>query len=257
MKQQSALQVTVRGTVIGGSKSLICLPLMGESKTELIEEATTSVGFSPDLLEWRIDAYEMVDNIEDCLVTLKELRLAIGEMPLIVTCRIDREGGLRTMAQNKRLELFIGVIESGDADIVDIELCNEEEFIRAIRIHAKVHGVRLILSYHNFTETPSESFIYAKLVEAQKVGADISKLAVMPQDYGDVLTLLSATHKARNEAVQVPMVTISMGAEGGISRLAGGLFGSDITFAVGLQSSAPGQIPIGDLEVAMALLDCR
>ena len=62
----------------------------------------------------------------------------------------------------------------------------------------------LILSYHNFKETPSEAFIYSKLVEAQKAGAEISKVAVMPKNYGDVLTLLSATNKARNEMVQRP-----------------------------------------------------
>jgi 3-dehydroquinate dehydratase I len=54
--------------------------------------------------------------------------------------------------------------------------------------------------------------------------------------------------------VQVPIVTISMGEEGAISRLAGGLFGSDITFAIGLQASAPGQIPIKDLQMGMSLL---
>ncbi|MBT8334285.1 MAG: type I 3-dehydroquinate dehydratase, partial [Deltaproteobacteria bacterium] len=112
--------------------------------------------------------------------------------------------------------------------------------------------VKIILSYHNFTETPSEPFIYAKLVEAQTAGADISKVAVMPKDHGDVLTLLSATNKARNEIVKGPMVTMSMGPEGAVSRLAGGLFGSDITFAIGMQSSAPGQIPITELKSGMA-----
>jgi 3-dehydroquinate dehydratase-1 len=54
--------------------------------------------------------------------------------------------------------------------------------------------------------------------------------------------------------VEVPMVTIAMGPEGKITRLAGGLFGSDITFAVGRESSAPGQIPINELRMGMALL---
>jgi len=146
------------------------------------------------------------------------------------------------------------VMESGCVDIVDVELCNDEEFVKIVRERAKLSGVKVILSYHNFTETPSESFIYSKLTEAQAAGADISKVAVMPKDYGDVLTLLSATNKARNETVQGPMVTMSMGPEGAVSRLAGGLFGSDITFAIGKQASAPGQIPIKDLNNGIALL---
>jgi 3-dehydroquinate dehydratase-1 len=47
---------------------------------------------------------------------------------------------------------------------------------------------------------------------------------------------------------------MSMGPEGAVSRLAGGLFGSDITFAIGLQASAPGQIPIKELRLAMDVL---
>ena len=254
MRQQSKLQVTVRGAVIGGPRPLICLPLVGETRAKILEEAKELIALQPDLLEWRIDAYEKVENIEEWLPTLKDLRKIMGEIPLIFTCRIVLEGGLKRIAHEKRLELVTAAVESGDVDIVDIELCNEEEFVQAIKVAAKANNVKLILSHHNFKETPSEPFIYAKLVEAQTAGADISKLAAMPKNYGDVLTLLSATHKARNEAVQIPIVTMSMGPEGAVTRLAGGLFGSDITFAVGLQESAPGQIPIKDLKSGMAPL---
>ncbi len=254
MRQQSKLQVTVRGAIIGGALPLICLPLVGGTRSEVLQEAEELIALQPDLLEWRIDAYEKVEDIGEWLSTLKNLRDIMDEIPLIFTCRIDLEGGLKKIAQAKRLELIIAAIESGNIDIVDIELCNEEEFVQAVKAEAKANGVKLILSHHNFKETPSEPFIYAKLVEAQTAGADISKLAAMPKNYGDVLTLLSATHKARNEAVQIPMVTMSMGPEGAVSRLAGGLFGSDITFAIGLQESAPGQIPIKELKIGMAPL---
>lgn len=76
----------------------------------------------------------------------------------------------------------------------------------------------------------------------------------MPKGYQDVLTLLGATLKARSQALDIPLITISMAQEGLVSRMAGGLFGSDITFALGQASSAPGQIPIGELRQAMGLL---
>jgi 3-dehydroquinate dehydratase-1 len=254
MKQQSKVQVTVRKVVIGGLKPLICLPLVGESREKILQEAKELLALHPDLLEWRIDACEKVENIADCLTVLHELRQSISEIPLIFTCRIDLEGGLKKIAQEKRLQLFTAAITSGNIDIVDIELCNGAEFVKVIIEQAAANNVKVILSYHNFKETPSEAFIYAKLVEAQTAGADIAKLAVMPHNYADVLTLLSATNRARNEWVRVPLVTMAMGEEGAISRLAGGLFGSDITFAIGLQASAPGQIPIKDLRTGMALL---
>ena len=248
------MQVTVRKKVIGGIKPLICLPLVGESREKILQEAKELVALQPDLLEWRIDAYEKVESITDCLAVLQELRQSIGEIHLIFTCRIDLEGGLKKITQEKRLQLLCDAITSGNIDIVDIELCNGEEFVKVIKERAAASNVKVILSYHNFKETPSEAFIYSKLVEAQTAGTDIAKLAVMPHIYADVLTLLSATNRARNERVQVPIVTMSMGPEGAVRRLAGGLFGSDITFAIGLQASAPGQIPIKDLRTGMALL---
>ncbi len=254
MRQQSILQVVVRGAVIGGPRPLICLPLVGDTRGTVLHEAKELAALRPDLLEWRADGCELVENREACLSLLQELRGCIGDIPLIFTCRIDLEGGMTKIAREQRLELFVAAMATGNVDIVDVELCNGPQFIQAIKERAQANNVKLILSYHNFTETPSEPFLYAKLVEAQNAGADIAKLAAMPNNYGDVLTLLSATNKARNEIIQCPMVTISMGAEGAISRLAGGLFGSDITFAVGLQSSAPGQIPLQALAGVMEVL---
>ena len=254
MRQQSELQVTVRGAVIGGPRPLICLPLVGDTRAKVLQEAEALAALHPDLLEWRIDAYDDVENTENCLSLLKEIRAVIAETPLIFTCRIDLEGGFKEISRENRLKLASSAMKTGEVDIIDVELCNDDEFIAAIKMQAKQSAVSLILSYHNFKETPSEAFIYSKLVEAQKAGAEISKVAVMPKNYGDVLTLLSATNKARNETVRGPIVTMSMGPEGAVSRLAGGLFGSDITFAIGMQASAPGQIPIEKLKRGMDLL---
>jgi 3-dehydroquinate dehydratase-1 len=254
MRQQSELQVSVRGAVIGGPKPLICLPLVGETEEKVLQESDALTALQPDLLEWRIDAYNKVEIIEDCLALLKQMRTIIGEIPLIFTCRIDQEGGFKEISREKRLALITAAMDSGDADLFDVELCNDAAFIQTVRERAKLRSVRLILSYHNFTETPSQASICAKLSEAQTAGADICKVAVMPKDYGDVLTLLNATNKARKEMVKCPMVTMSMGPEGAVSRLAGGLFGSDITFAVGVKASAPGQIPIKELATVMDLL---
>lgn len=253
-RQQSKLKVHVRNAVIGGPRPLICLPLVAKTSTMVVQEAETLVALQPDLFEWRADAFDRSDNREDCLSLLDKLRTTIGLIPLLFTCRIDLEGGLSVLSRESRLELIVAAIESGDIDIVDVELCNSQEFIQSVKECARANNVKVILSYHNFIETPDEQFICAKLLEAQTAGADISKLAVMPKNYQDVLTLLSATNKARNEAVDIPIVTMSMGAEGAVSRIAGGLFGSDITFAIGMQASAPGQIPIDELRKAMALL---
>ncbi len=254
MRQQSRKKVTVRGKVIGGPRPLVCLPLVAKEKKALGHEAGELIALQPDMLEWRVDAFTGAEDVESCLSALRELRTIVGETPLIFTSRIDREGGMQKISQQSRLALIIRAMESGLIDLVDVELCNEREFIEEVGAKAREYDVKLILSYHNFRETPSEESLAAKLKEAERLGADIAKIAVMPNDYGDVLTLLSATNKARNGLVAIPMVTISMGDAGRISRIAGGLFGSDITFGAGRDASAPGQLAFHDLKAGLALL---
>jgi 3-dehydroquinate dehydratase-1 len=60
--------------------------------------------------------------------------------------------------------------------------------------------------------------------------------------------------EARRQHLKIPLVAISMGSLGAISRIAGGLFGSDITFASGIKASAPGQLPLDDLKKAWKAL---
>ena len=253
MRRPCTRPVEVRGRRIGGTAPVICLPLMAAQSPELLLQAQELVPFCPDLMEWRIDSYDHVENIAACVKTLEALRAIIGEIPLIFTCRIDTEGGVRKISGDHRLNLIQDAIKSALIDIVDIELANDSAFIRTAIDAAARHNVKVIGSFHDFEKTPEESDLLAKLVLAQDLGADIAKAAVMPKDYRDVLVLLSATLKAR-EKLEIPIVTMAMAQTGAVTRIAGGLFGSDITFAAGKKASAPGQIPIAALRQAMELL---
>ena len=92
-----------------------------------------------------------------------------------------------------------------------------------------------------------------KFNTAERLGADIAKVAVMPNDPDDVLTLLSATRQASGQ-VQIPVISMSMGSYGAQTRLFGWVYGSALTFAVGARGSAPGQIPIEDLSMVLNVL---
>ena len=75
----------------------------------------------------------------------------------------------------------------------------------------------------------------------EEMGADVAKLAVIPRSRQDVLDLLQATVTA-DERMNIPVVTMSMGGLGVVSRLCGSLTGSAMTFAAVGETSAPGQI---------------
>ena len=254
MRLQSKNKVTVRHITIGGPKFLICIPLIAADRSSLLQQAKEMTALNPDLLEWRIDGFDDVGELSTSLETLEGLRQEIGSAPLILTFRVHSEGGAKRIDQAHRCNVIKAAIQSGHVDIVDVEMCNEPDFTASIKTACVEAGVQLILSYHNFDHTPNEAFIYGKLAQAQTMGADIAKAAVMPDGSGDVLTLLNATHQARTQGVQIPIITMAMGIHGAVSRIAGGLFGSDITFAMGADASAPGQIPIEQLRIAMDVL---
>jgi len=228
--------------------------VFAEDTSSLLQQAKEITALKPDLVEWRIDGFTDVKQISTSLEALEALRRQIGETPLIFTCRSHEEGGAETLDHNHRLNLITAALQSGHVDIVDVEMCNEPDFIASVQTASLDAGTRLILSYHNFDHTPEDAFVYDKLTQAQTLGADIAKVAVMPTGPGDVLTLLNATHRARTQGIQIPIITVAMGEQGAVSRVAGGLFGSDITFAMGTDASAPGQIPIENLRSAMDIL---
>jgi len=254
MRLQCINKVEVMDRTIGAAIPLICLPLVAKEKSNLLRQAEELMPLAPDLIEWRIDGFDRVEDIDFCLQTLTDLRARIPSVPLILTCRIDIEGGIQEIPRKTRLELIKAAIQTGIPDIVDIELCNNSQFVITILQAAEQHGIKVILSFHDFEKTPEETVIIDQLVRAQEMGAHIAKAAVMPNNHNDIMVLLNATLKARTEALQIPIITMSMGNLGIVTRIVGGLFGSDITFAMGKDASSPGQIPIEELRKTMATI---
>lgn len=77
----------------------------------------------------------------------------------------------------------------------------------------------------------------------QDLGADLPKIAVMPQSPQDVLTLLAATLTMKEKYATRPLITMSMGKSGGVSRVTGRLFGSAMTFVPLVRPPRRGRSP--------------
>jgi 3-dehydroquinate dehydratase-1 len=152
------------------------------------------------------------------------------------------------------LRINLAAIASGHIDLLDTELAGGTDFIAAVREACRRAGVRLILSWHDFKQTPAAATIVDRLARAEALGADIAKAAVMPLDGEDVFTLLEATRQARRGALKIPLITMAMGSKGLISRIVGAVYGADVSFAMGAQATAPGQIPIQKLREVWRVL---
>jgi 3-dehydroquinate dehydratase-1 len=64
---------------------------------------------------------------------------------------------------------------------------------------------------------------------------------------------MQVTSEMREET-EKPLISMSMGSLGSISRIAGENFGSAVTFATVGAASAPGQFPIRELRMMMDAL---
>ena len=243
MRPHLETPLRVRGLEYGGPKPLFCVPLVASDWKHLLAQAEAAHELAADLVEWRADFYEDA-TVNGFVDSLGRLRDVLGDAPVIFTLRIKAEGGAREMPREARKACIEGVGSSRLADILDIELCNDSAFLESVLSVAREHGVRVILSFHDFEKTPATEDLLGKLTLMERRGADIAKIAVMPQTPGDVLRLLEVTLEARNRFPRLALCTMSMGPLGALTRTAGFLFGSDMAFAVGQQSSAPGQIPI-------------
>jgi 3-dehydroquinate dehydratase-1 len=132
-------------------------------------------------------------------------------------------------------------------------LSNLPEHFQQLCKVARENSTKVIASFHNFNCTPSKESLEQKFKQAEQYGADVAKVAVMPKTLEDVLTLLSVTLEAKNK-LKIPVISMSMGGLGAVTRMFGGVFGSTVSFAVGQSSSAPGQVPIEDLNTVFYIV---
>ncbi len=246
--------VAVKGVKIGEGIPKICVPIVGKTLEEILEEVQFLKTIDFDVVEWRVDFYDDVECIDKVKTSLEAIRSILIDKPIIFTFRSAEEGGEREIGTKFYFELNTSIIQTGLIDIVDIELFNDEIESKTLIDVAHKNNVAVIISTHDFNKTPSKEEIILRLRRAMELGGDIAKIAVMPICTKDVITLLDATNTMTEKYKDRPIMAISMGKQGIISRLAGGLFGSDMTFASAKKISAPGQIASGELRKIMSLL---
>ena len=246
--------VKVRNLEIGVELPKICVPIVDKTEEEILESARKITETKADLVEWRVDWFEEIFDFERVQEVLGKLREVLVERPILFTCRTANEGGQISLTKEQYTRLNQYAVESGYADLIDVEVFGYAQVVKEMLDFAHAHEVKVVGSNHDFHATPSREEIIRRLVSMQELGVDIPKIAVMPQNKQDVLVLLSATEEMVREHDATPVVTMSMGPQGVISRIAGKVFGSAITFGTVGKASAPGQLEVSDLRMAMKIL---
>lgn len=246
--------VTIKNVTLGSGAPKICVPMVGKTVAELLEEANNLVELDLDIVEWRVDFFEEDEKLAEVKKIGVKIREILKETQILFTFRTKKEGGEREVPSTYYFQLNEMMMESGLVDLVDIELFMGDDEVKTTVAKAQNHQVKVVMCNHDFDKTPPKEEIINRLRKMQELGADICKIAVMPTSTEDVLTLLSATNTMKEKYAERPIVTMSMGGMGVVSRIAGETFGSAMTFGAAKQASAPGQVPVAELRSMLNVL---
>lgn len=247
--------VKVRNVVLGEGKPKICVPIVGITKEDIINQAKALANVVVDVVEWRVDWFEGVFELDKVKDVLVDLRKELKELPILFTFRTSNEGGEKAIDTKDYVNLNKEVAKTGLVDLVDVEVFTGDEVVREIIESVHRHDVKVVASNHDFNKTPSKGDIVSRLRKMQDLGADIPKIAVMPKCKLDVLELLEATVIMSEQYATRPIITMSMAEQGVVSRLCGEVFGSCITFGAVNKVSAPGQINVEELNKVLDIIN--
>ncbi len=239
---------------LGAERPMICVPLAGQNAGDLREQISQIKAGPYDLVEWRADYLTDGTDKDHVLETLRDIRRQLAGTVLLFTFRTGSEGGEQEISAKNYQELCLAAAGSGLTDLIDVEYHMGNEILESLIPAIHGTGTGVICSYHDFAKTPDSREIVRMLCRMQSLGADITKMAVMPQSRFDVLELLRASAEMEEQYADRPFITMSMGRLGALSRLAGYLDGSAVTFAAAGRASAPGQMNAAGVSSALDLL---
>jgi 3-dehydroquinate dehydratase I len=217
------------------------------------------VSVAEPTVERCLEALQGLDFAEvriDCMdVTVDDVKRIFSKPSKLVATFMSADSGLKThktVDDDTRKRLLIAAIEAG-ARYVDVEVQADEAYKRDIIQKARMHGCKVIISFHDFQATPEKGKLDEITALCFKEGADVAKIACKVSTVKDNIRLLGLLDK---DEYHGRTVVIGMGKKGRITRITAPLLGSPFTFASVLKGkeTAAGQIEKDILREMIGLL---
>ncbi|MBU4262289.1 MAG: type I 3-dehydroquinate dehydratase [Proteobacteria bacterium] len=221
----------------GSAAGLVCVAIARPDIDTAIQAALQAKPHA-DVIEIRLDSLT-APAIEPFTQAL--------DTPLLFTNRPLWEGGQCRAPEENRHGLLLQAVRGGAA-YVDIELNSDQAAVQLLCDAAKkTMQTRVIISWHNFSETPGVAALNDIFVRQRDSGAHIGKIVTMAHDFSDVLRVLQLQEQAHLQGF--PLIAFCMGRAGMISRLATLELGGFMTYAAlnEEEATAPGQLAAADL----------
>jgi len=238
----------VKNLNIGDLPVKTIVPITAKTAEQAIAQAQV-IASNPnaDVAEFRIDLLEFSADTKKVIALGQQLNQILKDKPLIATIRTHNEGGKMTVSDQDYEKIYREYLKKPFMQLLDIEMFRDAGSVAKLTKLAHDKKVLVIMSNHDFAKTPEQQDIENHLLKQDQMGADILKIAVMPKSKQDVFTLMNAT-LAVSQKSQKPLLTMSMGQLGTISRVATANMGGSLSFGMIGEASAPGQIDVTQLK---------
>lgn len=244
----------IKNVAIGAMPVKTIVPITAKTYDEAIAQAKV-IANNPnaDIAEFRIDMLEFSSDTPKVIALGQKLNQILKDKPLIATIRTHNEGGKMTVTDSDYAKIYTTYLAQPFMQLLDIEMFRDKKSVEKLVKLAHQKGVLIVMSNHDFDKTPPQVEIEKRLLMQDNMGADVLKIAVMPKSKQDVLTLMNATANV-SQQTQKPLLTMSMGKLGILSRVATASMGGSMSFGMIGQASAPGQIDVGDLKKLLTIV---
>ncbi|ELY3894170.1 type I 3-dehydroquinate dehydratase [Acinetobacter baumannii] len=224
------------------------VPITAKTKEQALAQAQVIANTADaDLAEFRIDLLSFASDTKQVIALGHELKKILGNKPMIATIRTKYEGSQLEISDADYGKTYQAYLKNPFMDWLDVEMFRDQKVVSEIVQKAHQKKVLVVMSNHDFQKTPSQDEIEKRLLKQDQMGADVLKIAVMPKSKQDVFTLMNATLKVSQQTTK-PLLTMSMGQLGTISRVATANMGGSYSFGMIGQASAPGQIDVTKLK---------
>lgn len=224
------------------------VPITAKTKEQALAQAQVIANTADaDLAEFRIDLLSFASDTKQVIALGHELKKILGNKPMIATIRTKNEGSQLEISDADYGKTYQAYLKNPFMDWLDVEMFRDQKVVSEIVQKAHQKKVLVVMSNHDFQKTPSQDEIEKRLLKQDQMGADVLKIAVMPKSKQDVFTLMNATLKVSQQTTK-PLLTMSMGQLGTISRVATANMGGSYSFGMIGQASAPGQIDVTKLK---------
>ena len=215
-------------------KNKYCLPIIKSKSSQVMSLIKETCG--------QFDYFEIwLDYIRDLnLDFINDLKNQFGDKLIFLFRRQNLE--TPKMGFKKRKDIM-DAISKTDC-FLDLDISQKKELVYL----KKNSRTKLVLSYHNYNETPDDEKLKEIISLMKKNNPDIYKISTFCKSDSDAIRLIDLLSKLKKDNLKC--IVLGIGQNGIITRIAGALLGNEINFAPLslIDKSASGQLTKPQLE---------